>query len=345
MLKDLDEASRKLLSIIQKGFPLEERPFTVLAGQTNITEEEALRLVRNLKERGIVVEISGIFNAPAIGYSTTLVAMKVAPEKLDEAAGIVSLHPGVGHNYGREADYNLWFTISIPREIDLSQEINSLQKKAGTISSLILPSLHLFKIGVFIEPGKNGGEASMEGLNSEEASGANLEGVTPNNGKLSPDQVKVIKGLQEDLILEMQPFKKIAERFGMEEKLFLTTARELLEKKIMRRYAARLPHRQLGFTHNAMICWNIPVINRKDVGEKLASSPWVTHCYERPVYKEWPYALYSMIHGKSRQECQEKARTLSGQVGVKDYVLLFSPKEYKKARVKYFIENDEQKRT
>lgn len=333
MLKDLDEASRSLLSIIQKDFPLEERPFATLAKQAGLKEEDALNHLRGLKEKGLIVEISGIFNAPALGYNTTLVAMKVPPAKLDEAAGIISLHPGVGHNYSRENSYNLWFTLSIRREKDLAREVNQMQNRAGAISSLILPSLHLFKIGVFIEPGKQGEDAYMEGLNSEESEFSY-------NGHISHDEINVVRGLQKDLSLELkpEPFKHMAKSSGMEENLFLTIAKGLLEKKIMRRYAAQLPHRKLGFTFNAMVCWKTPEERKMEAGKALASSPWVTHCYERLTYEDWPYNLYSMVHGKTREECQEKARSLSRQIAIEQYILLFSPKEYKKARVKYFLE-------
>lgn len=340
MLKDLDDVSRSLLSIIQKGFPLEERPFVTLAKQTGLKEEEALRHIRGLKEKGFIVEISGIFNTSALGYTTTLVAMKVAPDKLDEAARIISLHPGVGHNYGRESSYNLWFTLSIPCEKDLAHEVDVMQKKAGAISSLLLPSLHLFKIGVFIEPGKHGEEAHMEGMNSEESLRPYMEGESSCNGHLSPDEINVVRGMQKDLALELklEPFKQVSESSGMEEKSFLSIAKGLMERKILRRYAAQLPHRHLGFTFNAMICWKAPDERKFEIGKSLASSPWVTHCYERPVYNDWPYNLYSMVHGKTREECQDKARSLSNQVHLKEYVLLFSPKEYKKVRVRYFLE-------
>ncbi len=334
MLKDLVEAARSLLSIIQKSFPLEQRPFAALAEQTGLREEEALNHVRALKEKGLIVEISGIFNAPALGYNTTLVAMKVPPAKLDEAAGIISLHPGVGHNYGRENTYNLWFTLSIPREKDLVREVKGMQNRAGAISSLILPSLHLFKIGVFIEPGKHGEDAQMEGLNSEESDFSF-------NGHISPDEITVVRGLQKDLSLELklEPFKQMAKSSGMEENLFLKLAKGLLERKILRRYAAQLPHRKMGFTFNAMICWKVPEERKMETGKALASSPWVTHCYERPTYEDWPYNLYSMVHGKTREECLEKSRALSHQVAIEQYIPLFSPKEYKKVRVKYFLED------
>ncbi len=333
MLKDLNDASRSLLSIIQKGFPLEERPFAALARQTGIQEEEALNHIRELKEKGFIIEISGIFNAAALGYAATLVAMKVDPGKLDEAARIVSLHQGVGHNYGRDSTYNLWFTLSIPREKDLAREVNGMQKRAGAISSLILPSLHLFKIGVFIQTGKHGEESQIEGVSSE-------EGDFSYDGHVSPDEINVVRGLQKDLSLELklQPYEHLAESAGLREKTFLALANGLLEKKVMRRYAAQLPHRHLGFTFNSMICWKAPEERKMEVGRSLASSPWVTHCYERPTYADWPYNLYSMVHGKTRDECQDKAKSLSEQVHLAEYVLLFSPKEYKKARVRYFLE-------
>lgn len=348
MLKDLNDASRSLLSLIQKGFPLEERPFISLATQTGLKEAEALSHMRQLKEKGFIVEISGIFNAAALGYTTTLVAMKIDPEELDKAARIISLHPGVGHNYSRDSSYNLWFTLSIPRTKDLPQEVIRLQNRAGALSSLILPSLRLFKIGVFIQPGKHGEDARIEGMDGEGGAGEMTGEISHHdelepNGYITQEEMTVVRGLQRDLSLELnlEPFKHLAESSDMEEGAFLAISGRLLERKIMRRYAAQLPHRHLGFTFNAMVCWKAPQERKIAIGKALASSPWVTHCYERPPCEDWPYNLYSMVHGKTREECQEKARNLSKQVSLEEYVLLFSPKEYKKARVKYFLEKEE----
>lgn len=331
MFKDLDDTSRKLLTLIQKGFPLGKRPFAALAKGIGIREEEALNRIQELKERKLIVEISGIFNATALGYRIVLVAMKVKGEKLDEAAQSISLHPGVGHNYSRDSLYNLWFTLSLPREKDFKEEVASMQKRAGASSSLLLPSLRLFKIGVLIEPGSDGKEARMEGMDSEGVSYISDVDITE-------EEIRAVRGLQRNLPLVVEPFTSLAKESGMEENPFLSIARRLLEKKIMRRYAAQVPHRSLGFNSNAMVCWNTPPSRVIEAGEKLASSLWVTHCYERQAYEEWPYNIYSMIHGKSKEECQEKARSLSSLVDVKDYILLFSPREYKKARVKYFLE-------
>ena len=108
---------------------------------------------------------------------------------------------------------------------------------------------------------------------------------------------------------------------------------------VMRRVAAILRHRQVGFTANGMIVWKVPEDRIKQVGETLGSFPQVSHCYERPTYADWPYNVFSMIHCKTHDEAYEVAKTIQDQIHVDEYNILFSSREFKKTRVEYFVEN------
>ena len=108
---------------------------------------------------------------------------------------------------------------------------------------------------------------------------------------------------------------------------------------VMRRFAAILRHRQVGFTANGMIVWKVPEDRITSVGETLGSFPQVSHCYERPTYDDWPYNVFSMIHCKTHDEAYDVAKTIQDQIDVNEYKILFSSREFKKTRVEYFVEN------
>jgi len=136
-----------------------------------------------------------------------------------------------------------------------------------------------------------------------------------------------------------EPFVKSAKNLGITENELFEKMKHYEENGIMRRFAAILRHRQVGFTANGMIVWKVPEDRISEVGEKLGAFPQVSHCYERPTYSDWPYNVFSMIHCKTHDEANEMAKTIQDQIHVDDYRILFSSREFKKTRVEYFVEN------
>jgi DNA-binding Lrp family transcriptional regulator len=147
---------------------------------------------------------------------------------------------------------------------------------------------------------------------------------------------KVIQLLQGDLPVHPKPFALLAEQLGITEHEFIARIRSLKEKGVIRRFGATLRHQEAGFSSNAMVAWKVPEERVKDVGKTLAAFREVTHCYQRPADKRWPYNLYTMIHGDDEDQCYRIARRMSEEVGVDAYVLLFSEKEFKKTSMEYF---------
>jgi siroheme decarboxylase len=97
-----------------------------------------------------------------------------------------------------------------------------------------------------------------------------------------------------------------------------------------------LRHRQAGFGANAMGAWVVPPEARETFGTTAASFSAVSHCYERPTYQDWPYSIFTMVHGQSREDCEQVLKAISVATGVTEYAALYSSQEYKKVRVKYF---------
>jgi DNA-binding Lrp family transcriptional regulator len=126
-------------------------------------------------------------------------------------------------------------------------------------------------------------------------------------------------------------------KLGIDVKDLLVQCQLLKQRGVIRRFGAAINHRQAGFKANAMTCWIAPPDVVDVAGQKLASLREVSHCYERKTNPLWQYNLFAMIHGHSKEACQEIADKVSRETGLIDYVRLFSTKEFKKMRIKYLV--------
>lgn len=147
---------------------------------------------------------------------------------------------------------------------------------------------------------------------------------------------QIVKELQNNLPLVKRPFKEVARRLGMEEQELLDKIEEFKKRGILRRFGATVKHQRLGFVANAMIVWDIPEDEVIRAGQTMARFPEVSHCYQRPTHPGWPYNLFTVVHGKSRAECEEKAKDLARKTGYNKFKPVFSTHELKKSSMKYF---------
>ncbi len=329
----MDERDKRLLNVIQADFPLVSRPFQALGASLGLGEGEAIDRVASLKERKIIRQISAIFDTRSLGYKSSLVAMRIHPERLDAAAGVVNGHPGVSHNYKRNHAFNLWFTIAVPPFSGLEWTVQRLHGLAGAESTRILPTLRLFKIGMQLDMEGNTGAEREE---SSEAGYSETRRPAAGRDGLRPVDVAAIRELQEDLSLIPYPYQPMAERLGVSEEALFEVAGHLQAQGYLRRMAAVLYHREAGFRANAMGVWVVPAERSEEVGKIMGSFKGVSHCYLRPTYPDWPYSIFTMVHGQKAKDCQEIISAISQATGITEYALLYSTKEYKKIRLKYF---------
>lgn len=325
-------ADELLLNALQDCFPIDRRPFARLGESLSMSEAAVIARTAALKDAGLVRQLSAIFDTRALGYQSCLVAMRVAPERLDQAAAVVNAHPGVSHNYKRNHAFNLWLTIAVPAEGDLAWTVARLGTLAGAASTRLLPTLRLFKIGVSLDmtgdrpPNARAAPPYGEGRRQEAA-----------RHRLTAEDVAVVRILQEDLPLEPEPFLKAAAALNMSQGALLDRLLLLRRRGYLRRIAAILRHREAGFGANAMAVWRVPQDRVVAVGERMASFAAVSHCYQRPTYPDWPYNVFTMIHGRKVGECRAVAEAISRDTGLTDYAMLFSTKEYKKVRLRLFV--------
>ena len=329
----LEDADRELLNAVQWDFPLEPCPFLVLAERLGIDEAEVRARVARVKELGVLRQLSAIFDTRALGYGSSLVAAKIDPDRVDEAAAVISAHPGVSHNYKRNHAYNLWYTIAVPPGDSLDDHIEVLHRASGALVTRKLPTLKLYKIGVKLDmTGQTAADAKTEVLEHEKPERReHMEAP-----ELSDLEVATIRVVQEDLPLVEHPFAAYGELIGTDEATVLELLRSFKERKLMRRFAAVMNHRSAGFKANAMGVWAVPDAELDEVGPQMAGFALVSHCYRRPTYEDWPYSIFTMVHGKNARECEVTIAAIHDETGVDEYALLWSVKEYKKTRVKYF---------
>ena len=331
----MDLVDRKILNIIQTRFPLVEMPFAEIGDELELPEEEVIERIGELKGKNVVRQISAIFDTRRLGYKTTLVAMRLQADELDAAAQIINVHPGVSHNYARNGHFNLWFTVAVPPYEDLAETVEEMASRTGAESYRLMPTIKFFKIGVNFDMVKEEGAAkkyySPDGY--DRADGQNWNKAMP----ITDFEIEVIRELQEDVELTPRPFSPMAERLGIPLQELFDIADSLQERSLMRRFSAVLHHRRAGFRSNAMAVWKVPSERAIEVGNIMAQSRWVTHCYERPTFPDWPYTHFTMIHATSQETCEDVAADLSEATGITEYQLLYSTREYKKTRVRYFV--------
>ena len=328
----MDKLDTEILNEIQWTFPLVVRPFDAIATKFVISPDEVKDRLNHLKRKGVLRQLSAIFDTRKLGYTSSLVAMEIEPDKLEYIAHQINKHPGVSHNYEREHQFNLWFTLAVPPGSDLEKELDKFSKLDGIKKTRMLPTLQLFKIGVKLD--------MVDDKKHEIKPSEVKKKVIDTKFVATEDDKKFIRELQKDMEITDRPFQKAAENLGITEEQIFEKLHYYEEIGVMRRYAAILRHREAGFTANGMIVWKVPKERINEVGNKLGAFPQVSHCYERPVYSDWPYNVFSMIHCKSFDEAGEVAVQIQKQIDVDEYKILFSSREFKKTRVEYFVEHD-----
>jgi DNA-binding Lrp family transcriptional regulator len=333
----LDELDRKLLNLLQGSFPIAARPYRRVAELAGIPEEEVLARTKRLLDERIIREITPIFDTRVLGYSSMLVAARVDSENPWRAAKIINSHPGVSHNYLRDHDFNLWFTIATEPDspLGLDGTLKVLERLTGAESVRQLPTLRLFKIRMDLEM-----EKGTEALAAAPAEALDYE--EPEAIELSELDYAVILATQGPMDVTPEPFAAAATELGISQGQLFEHMESMRERRALRRVAAILFHRRAGFSANGMGVWRVPEERILELGPRMASFRGISHCYQRPTYADWPYSVFTMAHGRSKEECDAILDTIAEDTGIEDRRTLYSSTEFKKVRLRYFT--DEHKR-
>jgi len=312
----LSRFDRDLLDRWQRDLPLVPRPFAVMAEALGSDEDTVLARLRELRAAGAVARVGATCRPNTLGAST-LAALAVPDWEIERVAGMVSEEPGVNHSYLREHAWNLWFVATAADQADLAELLERIGRRTG-LEVLNLPLVRPYNIDL----------------------GFSLHGDTremprreePDLSILTESDRPLMQALSSGLPLEPCAFAILAEALGRTEGEVIDRVAELAEAGILTRVGVIVRHRTLGWRSNAMVVWDLPEDRIDAAGQALATHPGVTLSYRRlTVPGRWPFALFSMIHGRSREDALsvlEAAADLPELAGA-TYQVLFSVRCFK----------------
>lgn len=324
----MDNFDKRVLNYIQNEFPLDVEPFKILSQKLNLDETIILNRIKALKKnKKVIKNICGIFDGSMLGYQSALIAMSTSKTIMPLLVREINKFSGVSHNYERDHDYNIWFTLALQKNKDFNNEIISLAKKYDVERFLILPSVKTFKLMVSFKLIDNTDEPFSE---------MSIKPEKKNEYKIENSDREIIRLLQEDIPLTHRPFDSIAEKSAFNSNQIIERAQKYLSEGILRKFSATLKHQNIGYKFNAMIVWKIDSHHLDNVGQAFSANEFVSHCYERITYPEWPYNLYTMVHARSQEELNSYIKHLYDIASPESYEILKTLREFKKERVKYF---------
>ena len=307
---------QQILDTIQDAFPLEERPYKVLAdslsAQENlgaVTEQQIFEAVESLRNSGIIRRIGGIYDSRRLGFISRLCAGKVSD--IEKFAAAVNEIPAITHNYQRSHEYNVWFTVIAENESEVQKIVDALCSKTDLQDVHVLSVTKKFKIDTVMTRGPRSRVASAP--------------VVPQSRTLDLSDRARIRVACTDIPHTLTPFSD----WGVS----IEELRSDIANGFMRRFGAVLRHQQAGFAYNAMICFDAPTV----AGAVLAKNPHVSHCYERPAFEGFPYTLYAMMHAQTAAELDRYVKDAAQSIDCCDYVVLHSVRELKKTSYWYFM--------
>ena len=320
----MEALDRKILEIIQDGFPLEERPYAALGRRLGVSEEDAFEHVEGLRKSGVIRRLGGIYDSRRLGYISRLCAGVVPEGNLDGFAAAADKIPAITHNYIRSHAYNVWFTVIARSEAEIQETVRGLEAETALHDAHVLSASRLFKINTVM--GKAVASAkvvdqAVDKLVSNKQVLKSAEPFVPS----AKDRHR-INSLSKDIPHTLTPFSDlgidISEIWGD------------LDREIMRRFGAVLRHQQAGFDANAMVCFSVK--DADTAGKVLAENPHVSHCYERSPFEGFPYNVYAMFHGQSEAELEQSICSAVSALNGPEHAVLTSLKELKKTSFVYF---------
>jgi DNA-binding Lrp family transcriptional regulator len=329
----LDDVDKHLLNLLQGSFPIAPRPFARVAELAEIGEDEVMARTRRLLDERIIRQVTPIYDTRAFGYGSMLVAAKVDPELPWRAAKVINAHPGVSHNYLRNHDFNIWFTIAVEPDskLGLQGTLDVLAREAGAESIRQLPTLKLFKIRMDLE--------MREGTKALATAAVAEEPAETEPQPYDEWDRAVVRATQGDMPVVAEPYAPAAAELGVSQDELLAHLEGMRERRLLRRVAAILFHRRAGFSANGMGVWKVPDAQIAEMGPRMASFRGISHCYQRPTYEDWPYSVFTMAHGRSKEECDAILDAIAEDTGIDDRSTLYSSTEFKKIRLLYFTED------
>ncbi len=301
----------------QRNFPLVERPFAVVGRTVGLDEDATVETFQRLRQAGVISRIGAVVKPHTLG-SSTLAAMRIPPERLDEVAAIVSREKLVSHNYARAHDLNLWFVIAGPNSAVVTATIERIQQRTG-IAVLKLPLLAAYHLDLGF---------SLAGDRDERRDRPSRR------NDYRPDALdrNLLAAIEDGLPIVARPYRRVAGGLGVDEENVLDRLQRLTTSGVLTRFGCVVRHRALGYTANAMAVWDVPDARVDEIADRFARHPRVTLCYRRPRQRpEWPYNLFCMVHAKTKRDAYAAIDDLNlvAETGLNAQSVLFSTRCFK----------------
>jgi len=328
----LDDADAALVDGYQSGFPVVERPFRVVGEDLGVSEDEALTRVERLRDRGIFRRFGAVLNPPVIG-SSTLAAVQAPPERFDEVAAEINAHRQVNHNYRRDHPWNMWFVVTAGSRERRDEILAEIEDRTGC-PVLVLPMLTDYYIDLEF-PVVNDDRFARESQRETDVSATRISEEA--SGDFTPLEADVLLAIQDGLPLSATPYRDVAASVGAPVDAVLAAIRRLLDDGCIKRVGCIVNHVVTGFDANCMVVWDVPDDELDDRGVAVGALPYVTLCYHRPRRPEhdWPYNLFTMIHGREQSAVDAKIDELAADHLPVPHERLYSTETLKQTGARY----------
>jgi DNA-binding Lrp family transcriptional regulator len=328
----LDDIDATLIDEYQSGFPVRERPFAAVGSALGVSEAEALRRVRALRERGVFRRFGAVLNPPVIG-SSTLAAVQAPDDRFDEVAAVINDYRQVNHNYRRDHAWNMWFVVTAGSRERRDEILADIEARTGC-EVLVLPMLTDYYIDLEF-PVVNDDRFARESLSETTVSATRIsEDAT---GDLTPMEAALLVEIQDGFPLSETPYRDIATAIDAPVDDVIAAVERLLADGCIKRIGCVVNHIVTGFDANCMVVWDVPDADLDDRGTAVGSLPYVTLCYHRPrrPEQEWPYNLFTMIHGRDPAAVDEKIDELAADHLPFTHERLYSTETLKQTGARY----------
>ncbi|MFP8956654.1 Lrp/AsnC family transcriptional regulator [Natrialbaceae archaeon A-CW3] len=337
--EEIDDVDAAIIDGYQSGFPIEERPFRALGEALEIDEGDALERVQRLREAGVFRRFGAVLNPPVIG-SSTLAAVKAPEDRFDDIADVINGYRQVNHNYARDHEWNMWFVVTAGSRETRDRILEEIEERTGC-TVLVLPMLTDYYIDLEF-PVVNSDSFARESLGAgTDASATRISEDAA--GDLSRFDAALLLEIQDGFPLSKTPYRDIAAALeaDLDESVavddVLDAVARLQDDGCIKRIGCIVNHVVTGFDANCMVVWNVPDERLDEWGERAGSLPYVTLCYHRPRRPdlEWPYNLFTMIHGRDQDAVDAKIDELADDYLPVEHERLYSTQTLKQTGAQY----------
>lgn len=303
----MDELKRRLIDEWQGGFPLCERPFAVVAKRLKSSEDAVLQALRELLADGMLTRFGPLYQIERLGGAFSLAALQAPEVDFDRIASIVNGFPEVAHNYRRNHAFNMWFVLATETPVGMNETVQRIAAATGS-PVFNFPKEREYFIEARFAVGARRAESSKPPTERKAAS------------SLSPDRLTewrpLILATQAGLPLAPRPYHALAAQLGSDAEAIIASLQALLDAGAIRRIGVVPNHYRIGYAANGMTVWDVLDETVDELGAQIGALEFVTHCYRRPRHRpDWPYNLFAMAHGASRDEVAAKADRIADILG------------------------------